>query len=153
MQGQKGRCLTVCPSVCLFAGIWSTCLVDCWAVLGRTKGLAWKISTGNQKKKKSTCRTWQQINFSSIFFNMTPGLRTLGDYTPICQPEDHTGTAGTWTRTKCSAPLPKLCVFLLSRQRTEWVWANQSTSSSPRHLLNASSASQRAVLHTVNWTW
>lgn len=28
-KDKRGRRLAVCPSVCLLAGIWSTCLVDC----------------------------------------------------------------------------------------------------------------------------
>lgn len=52
---------------------------------------------------------WQNIPdrpdsrlISHPFFNVTPGLRTLEDYTQIWQPGDHSGTASTWTRTQCT---------------------------------------------------
>lgn len=39
---------------------------------------------------------------SHPFFNVTPGLRTLEDYTQLCQQQDDSGTARTWTGTQCT---------------------------------------------------
>lgn len=50
---------------------------------------------------------------SHPFFNVTPGLRTLEDYTQICQQEDHSGTASTWMGTQCTQKNDGSFLFVL----------------------------------------
>lgn len=106
-QGQKGRRTLnslhrrgVCGGV---EGLG----VDLAKLFGPAVESRWLTQKDWLENRRWHC--WQNIPdrpdsrlISHPFFNVTPGLRTLEDYTQICQQEDHSGTASTWMGTQCT---------------------------------------------------
>lgn len=110
----------------VYVGVAEGAGVDLAKLFGPAVESHWLKQKDWLKNRRWHC--WQNIPdrpdsrlISHPFFNVTPGLRTLEDYTQICQQEDHSGTASTWMGTQCTQKNDGCFLFVLPGRS---VWEN-----------------------------